>query len=176
MPIDERSSLEDVCFAICTALDESGTVAVLVGGSAASIYAPEAYQSRDADFIATIYGADGAVVMSRLGFTEKGGTYWHATSAFTVEFVPRPIFIGDEVIDRWETLRRGSEVLHIVTRVDCIRDRLLWFYHYGDRSALAAAIGVAKSGNVDMEFLREWSAREGKGAAFDEFLSRVNST
>jgi hypothetical protein len=51
--ITETSSLEDVCFAACTALERAGTVAVLTGGSAATYYAPEAYQSGDADFIIT---------------------------------------------------------------------------------------------------------------------------
>lgn len=51
--ITEKSSLEDVCFTVCTALAHVGTNAVLAGGSAATYYAPHAYQSRDADFIVT---------------------------------------------------------------------------------------------------------------------------
>jgi hypothetical protein len=50
-PVTAGASLEDVCFAVCTALQNAGTIAVLTGGSAATYYAPAAYQSRDADFI-----------------------------------------------------------------------------------------------------------------------------
>jgi len=43
--IDSGATLTDVAFAACTALDRAGEVAVLCGGSAATYYAPEAYQS-----------------------------------------------------------------------------------------------------------------------------------
>jgi hypothetical protein len=49
--IEGGSSLVDVAFAVCTALDRDGITAVLTGGSAATFYAPEAYQSEDADFV-----------------------------------------------------------------------------------------------------------------------------
>lgn len=56
--IDEHSSLDDVAFAACTALDEAGIRAVLTGGSAAVHYAPETMQSYDADFV-LYFGAFG---------------------------------------------------------------------------------------------------------------------
>ena len=46
-----EATLTDVAFAACTALDAAGEVAFLCGGSAATYYAPEAYQSRDLDFV-----------------------------------------------------------------------------------------------------------------------------
>lgn len=49
----------------------------------------------------------------------------------------------------------------------------MWFYHYSDRSALAAAVGVAKSGAVDIKRLHAWSDRESKSAEFEEFASRL---
>jgi hypothetical protein len=57
MAIDERSSLIDVAFAVCTSLDNIGTRAILTGGSAATFYAPTALQSRDCDFITTLGAA-----------------------------------------------------------------------------------------------------------------------
>lgn len=50
--INRRSSLVDVAFAVCTALDQAGAVAVLVGGSAAAYYTSR-YRSHDADFVIT---------------------------------------------------------------------------------------------------------------------------
>lgn len=49
--ISKTSTLEDVCFEVTEALDLHGFTAVLTGGSAASMYAPNAYMSQDADFV-----------------------------------------------------------------------------------------------------------------------------
>jgi hypothetical protein len=86
--ITAASSLEDVCFAVCTALQNAGSTAVLTGGSAATYYAPQAYQSQDADFIITFGNefAGAGTVMRDLGYTEIGGIYQHDTNPFTVEF------------------------------------------------------------------------------------------
>ena len=49
--IDKNSTLEDVCFAVSGALSAHDMVAVLTGGSAAALYAPQRYMSYDADFV-----------------------------------------------------------------------------------------------------------------------------
>ena len=93
-----NSSLEDVCFAVCTELAHVGTVAVLTGGSAATYYAPEAYQSQDADFVIT-FSSDAeraAVTLRDLGYRELGGTYKHDRNIFTLEFPPGPLAIGND--------------------------------------------------------------------------------
>jgi len=84
--IDESFSLVDVCFAVCTALDNVGTTVVLSGGSAATYYAPQAYQSRDADFVITMRGNAGAnaLVMNNLGYEQLGGTYVHNINRYTM--------------------------------------------------------------------------------------------
>ena len=69
--IGPDTSLVDVCFIVCTALALVDTTVVLTGGSAATFYAPQAYQSRDADFIITLSGENNASTMKSLGYTEK---------------------------------------------------------------------------------------------------------
>jgi hypothetical protein len=49
--LDAESTLTDVAFIVCTALERAGEPAVLCGGSAATFYAPEKYESRDLDFV-----------------------------------------------------------------------------------------------------------------------------
>lgn len=49
--IDHTSSLEDVCFEVADALNRYSIQAVLTGGSAATLYAPDVYASLDADFV-----------------------------------------------------------------------------------------------------------------------------
>ena len=62
MNITRESSLREVAFAVCTALHERGIEVVLTGGSAATVYAPHAYQSRDIDFVIVMHAGSPAPV------------------------------------------------------------------------------------------------------------------
>ena len=165
----------DVCFAVCTALQHVGTVAVLTGGSAATYYAPESYQSGDADFIITLSGdsARAGAQMRRLGYREIGGTYHHDKNIFTVEFPPGPLAVGDDLVRSYDTVKRGREVLRVLSRTDCVRDRLASFYFFADRSALAAAIAVAQGGQVNLPAIQRWSTKEGHASRFAEFYESL---
>ena len=86
--IGPSSTLVDVAFAICTALDRAGVRAVLVGGSAATFYAG-AYQSYDIDFVLTSnpLGAKTREAVEALGFRLDGSHYtliptWNTRSIF----------------------------------------------------------------------------------------------
>jgi hypothetical protein len=147
---------------------------VLTGGSAATYYAPESYQSDDADFI-IIFSSDprgAGDAIKELGYREIGGTYHHAKNTFTVEFPPGPLAIGSDVIRTYETVRRGDEILYVLSRTDCVRDRLAAFYFFNDRSALAAAVAVAGGGAVDLTAIHQWSLKEGQAERFAEFAVR----
>ena len=80
MTITASTSLRDVAFIVCTALDRSGVTAVLTGGSAATVYAPDAYQSQDLDFVVELRaeGADPVKALTGLGYHLKGDQYIHA--------------------------------------------------------------------------------------------------
>lgn len=112
--IGPDTSLVDVCFIVCTALALVDTTVVLTGGSAATFYAPQAYQSRDADFIITLSGENNAATMKSLGYSEKGGTYVHKSNGYTVEFPKGPLAIGDDLITTWETFRRDDGHLNVL--------------------------------------------------------------
>jgi hypothetical protein len=173
--ITAQSSLTDVCFDVCTALDRAGYTVVLTGGSAATFYAPDAYQSRDADFIITVRGDGGAKVLANLGYTQRGGTYEHPENPYALEFPRGPLAVGDDLIDTWETMRRKNRILHILSRTDCVRDRLVWFYAHNDLSSLRAAIGVAASGPVNRDLIAQWSLREGFQKECDRFFAQIRS-
>jgi hypothetical protein len=53
--------------------------------------------------------------------------------------------------------------LRILTRFDCVRDRLSHFCHWKDFTALNAAVGVAAENlyEVDLDRLRSWTEKEG---------------
>lgn len=174
MVISASSTLEDVCYEVCTALHDAGTTVVLTGGSAATVYAPESYQSRDADFIITLHAIAAGLVLTGLGYESQRGVYSHNLSGYTLEFPRGPLQIADKVITRWETRRRGDRLLHILSPNDCVRDRLLWFYGYGDRSALSAAIGVASREAIDLNIIRDWSAEMGNAREFAIFVQSLS--
>ena len=171
---------------VCTQLDRAGTTAVLSGGGAATIYAPEVYQSRDLDFILGFWSSLGASAapLFELGFELTGSTYCHPATLFTVEFPKGPLSIGEEEVTAWHTLRRlddvdgGEMILHILSPTDCVRDRLAWFIYDNDFSGLIQAVGVAFHQQVDMEAIESWCKKEKaamKFAIFRENLSKAQT-
>ncbi len=182
--IDERSTLEDVCFAVSDALAAAGMSAVLTGGSAAAIYAPHAYLSHDADFILDHDDPLDVVAqaLERIDFQRYGRSriFTHPRSAFTVDFPKGPLAVGGEYVHERNTLRRGDEQLAILTPTDCVRDRLAHFFHWDDFTALQAAIAVAaaRPTDVDLERISRWSERESPEfkEKFAQFTRRLAET
>lgn len=173
-PIDD---LRAIAFKVCTALHRAGTTAVLTGGSAATVYAPEVHQSRDVDFITYVVrdAADLRQAIVDLGYLPTGRIFAHPAVAITLDFPDQDIRIGSDVVDRYATLVDGDYVLHILTPTDCVRDRLASFFWFHDRSALRAACGVtrAKATQVDLATISDWATQEGVTEEFQEFLEKL---
>lgn len=163
--LDESTSLTDVAFEVCTALDRVGERGVLCGGSAATYYAPDAYESRDLDFVLT-FGArrrDVDVALSALGFDRAPeGLYRHPRVRYTVEFPAGPLAIGSETIGSYATDRRDDLLLHVYTPTDVVRDRFMHFWAWGDQRALRVALAVAsrQRARVDVPAIEQWTERE----------------
>lgn len=179
MKIDEDTSLPEVARAVCTALDEVGVITVLTGGSAATYYAPDAYQSVDIDFVTvrcpTESAGDVESHLEALGFRRKRDHYRHERSPFSVEFPPGPLAVGREILTEWRTDRVGDTVLHVLKPTDSCKDRLAAFLHWNDRSGLAQALAVARSvgDQVDFGELSDWADAEGESSKFEEFERRL---
>ncbi len=175
--ITPASSLREVAFIVCSALQAIEVTAVLTGGSAATIWVPEAYQSRDCDFIISFARPDAPAeeVLARLGYREFGGTYVHPENPFTIEFPPGPLSVGDEIITIWETLHESGHMLHVLTPTDSCRDRLAAFYHWRDYSSLRSATAIARKHSVDQDVIRVWSRKEGAADKYEQFLRTLTS-
>jgi hypothetical protein len=132
--IDEKSSLDDVAFAVCSVLDRSGIAASLTGGSAAAHYAPTVVPSYDADFILPFGPSGGETdALASIGYVRTPNHYYeHPRSAYTVEFPVGPLMIGSDLVNAWETEQRFEEILHVLAPTDCVRDRFMAFYAWGD--------------------------------------------
>jgi hypothetical protein len=174
--IDADSSLTDIAFAVCTALDAAGIVAVLTGGGAAHFYAPQQYLSYDLDFIIQIEakGSSGRATLNALGFELQGEHYAHPRTKYILEFPAGPLGMGDDLVNSWETVRRGDEVLRVLSRTDSARDRLAAYYHWGDAASLFTAVDVGRSGAIDLDVIEQWSKRERNTEKFGRFLAQLN--
>jgi hypothetical protein len=163
------ATLVDIAFAVCTALYRVNERALLVGGSAATYYAPEADKSNDCDFVLS-FGANATHIveaLDTLGYRRTGaGIFCHPEIIMTVEFPPGPAAIGIDLIERYSEVRRADELLYIYTPTDVVRDRLLHYWAWGDFTALRVAIDVAKAQceQVDFDAIRDWTNREIKEA------------
>jgi hypothetical protein len=173
LKIGPDTSLADVAFAVCTALDAAGVHAVLTGGSAATVWAPDAYQSRDLDFVMvrTKSSGVGEAALGELGYERAGDHFEHSKNPLILEFPPGPLAVGGDLIERWTTLRRSARKLRIITPTDCVRDRLAGFLFWNDRGSLAQALGVASAQRrrIRLETIRSWCEREGHVEGFLEF-------
>lgn len=149
----------------------------MTGGSAATFYAPEAYQSRDIDFVITFQGERGDETLEKLGYRKSGDHYEHADAPFPLEFPAGPLMIGEEIITRWNTVRRTGEILHVLSATDSVRDRLAAFLYWNDFSALEQALSVcsAQPAEIDLASIREWCARERQLEKYELFHSRVTA-
>jgi len=171
------SSLVDVAFAVCTALERSGITAVLTGGSAATYYAPDAYQSSDIDFVITFTGeaSKGERALEGLGYRRRSDFYVHPAAAFPLEFPPGPLMIGSDVVRSWGTETRPAERLHVLTPTDCCRDRLAALLYWNDFSGLEQALSVCRAQwrRVDVAAIRDWCERERQREKFELFEKRL---
>ena len=178
MRITAESTLRDVAFVVCTALDRAKVTAVLSGGSAATVHAMGAYQSHDLDFIIEFRSpqSDAAGVLASLGYRTVADHYEHSSNPLYLEFPQGPLAIGGDLVERWDTMQEHGLLLHIITPTDCCRDRLSGFFFWNDRSALqqAALVAMAQPSSVDLEAVREWSVREGFGGRFEEFARELD--
>ncbi len=178
MKVESTDSLIDISFKICSALMEVGINAVLVGGSAASFYAPSDYMSTDADFCISFHGSDEKLtpVMKALGFRQISGRMWASQATpITVDFVGHTILIGDEEITEWRTEVRDGLTLNVLNPSDIIMDRLLCFGSWNDRQAFLTALAIAKAApdDLDLKLLEARCKREGITDALSQFLRRL---
>jgi hypothetical protein len=177
--IGSETSLPEVARIVCTALDSVGVKAVLTGGSAATFYAPDAYQSADIDFVAVFFEArrpgDADRKLRALGYSRERDHYRHLSSPYPIEFPPGPLAVGGQLVRVWRTDKKDNAVLYVLSPTDCCKDRLAAFFHWNDRSGLAQAVAVARAVGTDIDYeeLAAWSEREGSVDRYAEFSRRA---
>jgi len=156
-------------------LSAKGIDVVLSGGAVVAIYTSGKYVSRDLDFV-NRYSAKRSVIkraMEELGFQEVGRHFEHPDSEYFVEFPPGPLSLGEENIIRIDELDMETGILRLISPTDCVKDRLAWYYHDGDRQCLSQAILISNEHQIDMSEIRKWSEREGKLDEFEKIKAQL---
>jgi len=170
-PISEMNQAELAAF-VQNHLASQGVEVVLSGGAAVGIYSGGLYISRDIDLVNAQFAERKRIVsaMQEIGFIEVGRHFEHPDTEHIVEFPPGPLTLGDEKVDELNEIVQETGILRALTPTDCVKDRLSHYFHWGDRQCLAQAKLVAAHQKIDIESVRNWALREGKGAEFKAFL------
>ena len=154
---------------------EKGINVVLSGGAVVAYYTSGKYVSADLDFV-NRYGTKRSTItsaMEELGFKEVGRHYEHPETEYFVEFPPGPLAIGESYEIEVDEVQLETGKLVLITPTECVKDRLAWYYHAGDKQSLHQAILVAKDQSIDLEEIMRWSEREGKLEEFEQFKEKL---
>jgi hypothetical protein len=170
--ITRRTTRKQLAALVARALAEAGIDAVLVGGSVAAIYSGERYTTEDLDFVSYKPLKIIAPVMARLGFKMVGNRAVHPATELYVQFCAPPLAVGREPVTP-VTFTTAAGAVQMLSPTDCVLDRLMKYYHWGDEQGLEQALVVAQRRRVDLERVRELSRREGKLDQFKVFAARL---
>ena len=146
--------MADVAGAVAAALREIGYDPVVVGGSASTLHAPDAYRSDDIDMV-VIGGIDDPRIVQRamasLGFSLENGGFIHNANPYWVEFVPSPVAIASEVIVDFVQVDTAFGPVRVLRAADAVCDRLNKYIVWNDLDSLDVALAVARARRVDID-------------------------
>jgi hypothetical protein len=173
-PVGEMDQAELAAY-IQTHLREKGIQLVLSGGAATVLYTSGAYVSMDLDLVNVYMTKRREIVeaMEEIGFSQQGRHFGHPESEYFVEFPPGPLAIGDSPIKGVSEIVLATGLLRVISPTECVKDRLVQYYHWADLQCLAQAEMVASQNSVDLAEIEAWSRSEGKSDAFQEFKAHL---
>jgi hypothetical protein len=165
--IREMSQIELAAF-VQSHLREKGIEVILSGGASVAFYSGNRFVSMDVDLINAYFAKLQTIesVMSGLGFSEKGRYFIHPDTDFFIDFPAGPLAVGKEPVKEIDEHTLSTGVLRIISPTDCVKDRLLGYFHWGDRQSLEQAVLVASLNSVDLDEIERWANVEGELEAF----------
>ncbi|MFH1653898.1 MAG: hypothetical protein ABIE74_07555 [Pseudomonadota bacterium] len=174
----KKMHVEEMAAFVCSHLKSKGIDCVLSGGTCVTIYSNNQYKSSDMDFVMAEYDrkeVDDA--MNEIGFkrTKSWRHFENPNCPYWVEFPPTPLAAGDEIITKTKILNTDYGKLKLLRPIDCVKDRLAAFYHWGDRQSLDQAVMVANDNRVSLKELTEWSEGERSIEKFKIFLNLLRN-
>jgi hypothetical protein len=192
--IARRTALPEVAGSVAAVLRSIDLDPVVVGGSAVTLHVPSIYTSLDIDMV-IVEGIDEAHkvplvnAMKTLGFSLENQMFVHRESPYTVDFVPGPVQVGDDVIVDYATIETAVGAVRVLRPVDSVCDRLTKYVAWRDIESLDLAVAVARHCGVRPEDVQSFVERHDKGLygpeyrrGYERFLrelvpfSRIEST
>ncbi|MBU4485155.1 hypothetical protein KKA47_07035 [bacterium] len=171
-------SVKEIASYVYTHLKSKGLDCVLSGGACVTIYSDNEYESKDLDFVMADYlrkDIDNAMKEINFSRVKNWRHYENPKCPYLVEFPPTPLAVGEEHVSKTNIIKTKYGILKILRPVDCVKDRLAAFYHWGDRQALEQAIMVASKNKVSIKEVKKWSINEGSLDKFEIFHNLLGS-
>jgi hypothetical protein len=170
-------SIIELAALICDSLQKEGVRATLSGGACAEIYSKSKYVTGDLDFVVNYlwpeYDKKIERVMSALGFTHKGRIFTSKSIAYSVEFPPGPLSIGEEYQIHPTELSLKTGILVLLSPTDSVKDRLTGYFYGNDTQCLEQAVMICQMNEVDMNEIKRWAKNEGRPEKFKEFVDQI---
>ncbi len=172
--ITAGTPLRDVAGAVASALRDLGYEAVVVGGSASTLHAPDAYLSDDIDIV-IVGGIDEprkvVDAMASLGFELTNHMFVHRSNRYMVEFVPSPVSIASDIIVDYAQIETDFGPVRVLHPADAVCDRLNKYIVWADRGSLDVAVSVARACDVDLRRVEAFIDRHAAGPEGKKFTS-----
>jgi len=174
MKISAMSQAELAAY-VQEALKQAGMDMVMTGGAVVALYSKDKYTSLDIDLVDMGFGSAKQIkaTMQKLGFEQPGKHFAHPDSSYLVEFVAGPLSVGEEVIQKVNSVPLKTGVLRVISPTDCVKDRLAAFYYWGDRNSLEQAILVGRAQRINLADIQRWSKNEGREKEFLIFRRKL---
>jgi hypothetical protein len=173
-----KLSIVELGAIICNSLKKEGLQATLSGGACAEIYSHSKYVTGDLDFVVNFVWPENDKtierVMSVLGFEKSGRIFINKTVAYSVEFPPGPLSIGEEYQIKPVELKVKTGNLSLLSPTDSAKDRLISYFYGNDAQCLEQAVMICQMNKVNIENIREWAKNEGWPEKFKEFERRLS--
>lgn len=156
-------------------LSKQGINVVLSGGTCVAHYSKGKYVSMDLDFVNAAFAKRDKIksAMADIGFNEDNRYFRHPDAEHLVEFPPGPLGVGDEQVGEILEIKTRTGTFKIISPTDCVKDRLAGYYHWDDMPCLEQAVLVACENPIDIEEIKRWSTKEGKGDEFEQIRNRL---
>lgn len=155
----------------------AGLETVLSGGACAEIYSNNKYVTGDLDFVTNYFWPENdkiiMQVMKSLGFEKRGRIFINSSVAYSVEFPPGPVSIGEEYQIRPVMLKLKTGQLSLLSPTDSLKDRLTGYFYGNDAQCLEQAVMIYEMNKVDFQNIERWAKNENMPKLFAEFCKRI---
>lgn len=167
-------SLRDLAGYLSEELRKRGIETILVGGACVTIYSENRYQSYDLDYITYADMRKVKKALAELGFMETPEkVFKNKDCKWFVEFVSPPVAVGNEPVEKFNSVKTPLGTIRLLYPIDSVKDRLGAFFHWDDKESLEQALSICKEHRIDLLELENWSIREKNKKKFQVFKKKL---